>query len=326
MTRNGLAAALLLTLLGARVAEAGETVSHVVARGHTLDAIANRYHVSKQAIIEANHLTDPRHLKIGEVLTIPVKPKDPSGKTKGKPVTYAARSKTPGVVHATRAATTENFTIRVRDRRSKVSPVALKSFETLMRSSGNQKHPIDPRLIALTAVISDHFGGRKIEVVSGYRPYTSTQFNPHSNHNLGRAIDFRVQGVPNDILRDYCRTLKNVGCGYYPNSVFVHLDVRDQSVAWIDYSKPGEAPRYDSPASQKAADEGTSDVHDGTPTTAEPEATLSGSEAAPPPAPTPAPTVPATPPAPAPPSTGAGSTGTPPSTPTNSAMNGASAP
>ncbi len=294
--RNRPATALLVTILTtlARTAPAAETVSHVVARGHTLDAIANRYHVSKQAIIEANHLTDPKHLKIGEVLTIPVKPKDPSGKSKGKPVTYAARSKTPGVVHATRAATTENFTIRVRDRRSKVSPVAVKSFETLMRSSGNLKHPIDPRLIALAAVVSDHFGGRKLEVVSGFRPFTSTQFNPHSNHNLGRALDFRVQGVPNEILRDFCKTLKNVGCGYYPNSVFVHMDVRDQSVAWIDYSKPGESPRYDSAASQKAADEGTSDVHDGTPSTAEPEPTLSGGE--PGPAPAPAPTAPAAPP------------------------------
>ena len=78
--------------------------------------------------------------------------------------------------------------------------------------------------------------------MSGFRPFTPTQFNPHSNHMHGKAIDFRVAGVPNEALRDFCRTLKNVGCGYYPNSVFVHMDVRDQSAFWIDYSKPGEAP------------------------------------------------------------------------------------
>jgi hypothetical protein len=59
-------------------------------------------------------------------------------------------------------------------------------------------------------------------------------------------------------LRDYCRTLKNVGVGYYPNSTFVHLDVRTTPAFWIDYSKPGEPPRYNAPNVE--ADEGTSDV------------------------------------------------------------------
>ena len=77
----------------------------------------------------------------------------------------------------------------------------------------------------------------------------------------GKAIDFRVSGVPNEAVRDFCRTLKNTGCGYYPHSVFVHMDVRDASAFWIDYSKPGEAPRYNAP--NVDADEGTSDVHDG---------------------------------------------------------------
>ncbi|MGH7328661.1 MAG: DUF882 domain-containing protein, partial [Polyangiaceae bacterium] len=89
-------------------------------------------------------------------------------------------------------------------------------------------------------------------------PYSPTQYTPHSNHNLGRAMDFRVEGVPNEALRDYCRTLKNVGVGYYPNSTFVHLDVRTTPAYWIDFSKPGEPPRYNSPNVE--ADEGTSDV------------------------------------------------------------------
>ena len=61
------------------------------------------------------------------------------------------------------------------------------------------------------------------------------------DHN-GKAVDFRVTGVPNEVVRDFCRTLKNTGCGYYPNSTFVHLDVRESSAFWIDYSKPGEPP------------------------------------------------------------------------------------
>jgi uncharacterized protein YcbK (DUF882 family) len=243
-------------------------ITHTIARGHTIEAIAHRYHVTVKSILDANHLKDATHLKVGETLTIPgVSAKDQAGSKakaehgrKDKPLTYAMRSKTPGVVHATRLATSEDFAVRIQDRRGHASPVALKSFEKLMRSASGGTHPIEPRLVALVRIVSDHFGSRRLEVVSGYRPFSPTQYTAHSNHNVGRAIDFRVAGVPNEVLRDYCRTLKNVGVGYYPNSTFVHLDARDKSTFWIDYSKPGEAPRYNAPNVE--ADEGTSDVTD----------------------------------------------------------------
>ncbi len=261
-------------------------VQHTVARGHTIEAIANRYKVSAKSIIEANHLKDVKHLRVGDVLTIPkVDPPASKAKTgaekgdkkdlktakldadkkgpKGKPAettTYAMKAKTPGVVHVKRLATTEEQDIRIADRRGRVSPTALKAFEKLLRSPSGMSHPIEARLVQLLGVVSNHFGSRKIEVVSGFRPYTPTQYNPHSNHMHGKAVDFRVVGVPNEAVRDFCRTLKNVGCGYYPNSVFVHMDVRDTSTFWIDYSKPGEPPRYNAP--NLDADEGTSDVHD----------------------------------------------------------------
>jgi uncharacterized protein YcbK (DUF882 family) len=282
-----------------RLAEAD--VTHVVARGHTVEAIAHRYHVTVKAILDKNHLTDPRHLKVGDTLTIPgvtaVAPKAAPGtagtagaagtaSTKAKPgasgregtsparpaapVTYAMRAKTPGVIHATRLATSEDFLVRVSDRRGRLSPTSLKTFERMLRSAGNQAHPIDPRLVTLVGIVSNHFGSRKIEVISGFRPYRTTQYTAHSNHNIGKAMDFRVVGVPNEVLRDFCRTLHNVGVGYYPNSTFVHLDVRALPAFWIDYSKPGEAPHYNSP--NVDADEGTSDVGEEVhaPTTATP--------------------------------------------------------
>jgi uncharacterized protein YcbK (DUF882 family) len=253
--------------------DASADIEHTVQRGHTLEAIANRYHVSKKAIIDANHLKPNTHLRVGETLIIPgVNEKAPTvgatGASKGKTdghgklsaISYVARPKSPGVVHITRIAMREDYTVRVNDRRGRQSPAATKQFEKLMRSpNAGATHPIDPRLIALVGVVSDHFGGRKVEVISGYRPYTPTQYTPHSNHNHGRAIDFRVVGVPNEVVRDYCRTLRNTGCGYYPNSVFVHMDVRDRSAYWIDFSKPGEPPRYNSP--NVDADEGATDVH-----------------------------------------------------------------
>jgi uncharacterized protein YcbK (DUF882 family) len=135
---------------------------------------------------------------------------------------------------------------------------AMRLDEEFRIRQGQATHPPDPRLVALVTVVSNHFGGRTLEVVSGYRAYTPTQYTPHSNHNFGKALDFRVQGVRNEELRDFCRSLRNAGCGYYPNSTFVHMDVRDSKAYWVDLSRPGEPPRYEKPG--MAADEGTSDV------------------------------------------------------------------
>lgn len=258
---------------------ANADVQHTVARGHTVEAIANRYHVTAKQIIDANHLKDTKKLRVGDVLTIPTKEMPPSvkakldgkdakgdrlaksGGSKGRETTtFAMKPKTPGVVHIKRIATSEDVDVRIGDKRGRVSPTALKSFEKLLRSPSGMAHPIDARLVTLLGIVSNHFGSRKIEVVSGFRPFSPTQYTAHSNHNHGKAVDFRVVGVPNEAVRDFCRTLKDVGCGYYPNSVFVHMDVRNQSAFWIDYSKPGEAPRYNAP--NVDADEGTSDVHD----------------------------------------------------------------
>lgn len=91
------------------------------------------------------------------------------------------------VIHAIRLD--EEFKIRVKDSHGKVTAAALHSFERLMRQH-EATHPPDPRLVALVAIVSNHFGGRTLEVVSGYRAYTPTQYTPHSNHNFGKALDF----------------------------------------------------------------------------------------------------------------------------------------
>jgi hypothetical protein len=90
--------------------------------------------------------------------------------------------------------------------------------------------------------VADHFKGKRIVVVSGYRPGSQGSF-----HQSARAVDFHVDGVTNASLVAFCRTLPDTGCGYYPNSSFIHMDVRPPStgkVYWIDASGPGESPRY----------------------------------------------------------------------------------
>jgi len=83
-------------------------------------------------------------------------------------------------------------------------------------------------------------------VVSGYRGESSNRYTTRSNHALGRAIDFSIEGVSNEELRDFCHKMTGVGVGYYPNSTFIHLDVRSTTTHWTDVSGPGERPRYTS--------------------------------------------------------------------------------
>lgn len=105
---------------------------------------------------------------------------------------------------------------------------------------------VDPGLVSRLQAIADHFGKKsaplKLSVVSGYRPASVG-----SLHQSGRAMDIHVEGVKNEELVAFCKTLGDTGCGYYPNSSFVHVDVRDAGaghVSWIDASGPGEPPRY----------------------------------------------------------------------------------
>ncbi|MBK9260890.1 MAG: DUF882 domain-containing protein [Polyangiaceae bacterium] len=120
---------------------------------------------------------------------------------------------------------------------------------------------LDPGLLTRIDAIARHFPGKHVSLVSGYRPRSRG-----SLHQTARAIDMRVAGVSNEEVVAFCKTITDTGCGYYPNSSFVHVDVRAPgtgTVTWIDASGPGEAPRYVSawppPPEPKAPD---ADVHD----------------------------------------------------------------
>lgn len=189
---------------------------------------------------------------------------------------YARVPKRPGFVRLVRGS--ERFEGQLLTRQGRLAPAALSGLGRVLRFfPTDEKITIDPRLATLIGMVSDHFGGRTIHVVSGYRPYTPAQYTPHSNHNHGRAMDFTVEGVPNTAVRDFCRSFRNAGVGYYPNSTFVHLDARSGKTFWIDYSRAGEAPRYDSPNASATADEAAKDVEphagaaDGSPPGSEPE-------------------------------------------------------
>jgi uncharacterized protein YcbK (DUF882 family) len=108
---------------------------------------------------------------------------------------------------------------------------ALDAFFSCRRTK--KKNPIHPTVLALLADIAEHWPGRVIQILSGYRspPYGVT----HSRHFLGYAIDLRIPGVPTTEIRDFVwREHKGVGVGYYPQSDFVHIDSRAgaREAAW----------------------------------------------------------------------------------------------
>jgi Bacterial protein of unknown function (DUF882) len=101
---------------------------------------------------------------------------------------------------------------------------------------------IDPRLIWVLSQVAQAFPRRTLYIMSGYRQ------NAHSGfHGKGKALDLFVAGVSNEQVFGFCRALRDVGCGYYPNSKFVHIDVRPYGtdrVLWVDDSSPGAPSRY----------------------------------------------------------------------------------
>jgi uncharacterized protein YcbK (DUF882 family) len=103
------------------------------------------------------------------------------------------------------------------------------------RRSGLE-HDIDTRLVTILSHISDHFEGKRIELLSGYRFQRRTT----SNHFHGTAADIRIPGVDPLKIRAFVSTLDSggMGVGWYPKVGFVHVDVRQPpSYRWIDYSK-----------------------------------------------------------------------------------------
>jgi len=91
----------------------------------------------------------------------------------------------------------------------------------------------DLQLIELVDYIQDHFGGKKIEIISGYRsPELNSALRSRgrgvasrSYHLSGKAVDIRIPGVSTREIRDYAISLKAGGVGYYSGPDFVHIDV-----------------------------------------------------------------------------------------------------
>jgi uncharacterized protein YcbK (DUF882 family) len=103
---------------------------------------------------------------------------------------------------------------------------------------------VDPRLYQTLSVISDRFGKKRVDLVSGFR----YQRNEGSRHYHASAMDIRIEGVSGRELYEFAESLDpgGMGIGIYPRAGFVHVDWRapgDNSYRWTDKSPPdGDTP------------------------------------------------------------------------------------
>ncbi len=95
---------------------------------------------------------------------------------------------------------------------------------------------MDPRLFDLLSEVYEQSGSRQpIRVVSAYRsPKTNAMLRrrskmvaEHSQHMLGKAMDFYLTDVSPERIRSIAMRMQDGGVGYYPNAntPFIHLDV-----------------------------------------------------------------------------------------------------
>jgi len=135
----------------------------------------------------------------------------------------------------------EEIRVELFDEEGALRDEALAKFDHGLRCKRTKEvRAIDPRLAIIVSIVFDHFGKKRMDLVSGFR----FQRNEGSRHFHGAAVDLTIPGVPVWKLHKFVETLDtgNMGIGLYPRSGFVHIDIRapeDPSYRWIDRSRPG---------------------------------------------------------------------------------------
>jgi uncharacterized protein YcbK (DUF882 family) len=142
-----------------------------------------------------------------------------------------------GNIHLRNLYRQEELKVNIFNRDGSYNTDVLKQLSHLLRCKRTDtERPIEPRLFAVLSHVHDHFGGRRIEITSGYRNQRKTT----SNHFKGSATDIMIEGVRPKVLRSFIESLDAgfMGVGIYPESGFVHVDIRPPpSYRWIDYSR-----------------------------------------------------------------------------------------
>lgn len=213
-----------------------EGVVHTVQPGQGINALAAAYQVFPQEIIQANNLNPDSTLSVHQQIFIPAADTVPA-------IEANVHAFTP--VHFARLRDNRQVTLQLLTENGSVDPVSRRMLSALASPDGVTVPPVllDPELIQLIQQVADQFPGRTIEVISGYRPKSKAK-SRESNHNNGRALDFRISGVGRKKVYRFVKKFDNVGAGFYPNAKFIHLDVREYKTLWTDLSGVGEPAQY----------------------------------------------------------------------------------
>ena len=139
-----------------------------------------------------------------------------------------------GVLSLYNTHTGERSTIAYRNHAGEYDPEALSSLNWILRCHyTNETTEMDSRVIEYLNMVDNQFGGgNEIHIISGFR---SPEYNgklrrqgrrvaKHSQHTLGKAIDFFIPRVSLASIRNAARNLCYGGVGYYPQTGFVHID------------------------------------------------------------------------------------------------------
>jgi uncharacterized protein YcbK (DUF882 family) len=132
--------------------------------------------------------------------------------------------------------TGENISV-VFKRDGRYDEAGLAKLNRFLRDWRNHEETrMDPRLFDIVwEVYQDVDGKQPIQIISAYRsPQTNSMLRrrsrgvaKHSQHMLGKAMDFNIPGVSLEKIRNAGLRLQRGGVGFYPSSgsPFVHLDV-----------------------------------------------------------------------------------------------------
>ncbi len=150
---------------------------------------------------------------------------------------HATPARPSGKLHLFNVAFHESANVNIYDADGSYDVDALAEVAHVLRCkrTGTEKE-IEPRLLTILSHVNDHFGGKTIELVSGYR----NQRRETSHHFNGTAADIRVRGIKPAKVRAFIDSIDDggMGLGLYPRSGFVHVDVRPlPSYRWVDYSR-----------------------------------------------------------------------------------------
>lgn len=116
----------------------------------------------------------------------------------------------------------------------------------------DETRAVRPELYEMLSRIYDHFGQKRISLVSGFR----FAERDSSRHFHASAMDIRIDGVSAREIYEFAESLDagGMGIGIYPHSGFVHVDFRapgEPSYRWRDLSGPSHGSKSKTKAKRR---------------------------------------------------------------------------